>query len=493
MQNISENNYKDFCSACDRVLLDSDSTIERVAIPWLNVQREHPAFIKNYEGFLFKSSGNDRLRNKFYKRIKWLAENLITIWRSLFNKKQLWLGNFNENKRLDYIFVSHLLSISQLSDDDFYFGCVPNVLRGDGAEVLIVLINHTKNSNEDIENLIKNNEMPRVVIQKVLPPKFEFNIFLRLLKESAALRFKAKNTNDNFEKRVLLRASKEVLETNCKTSIRIALVVEEIVKRTKAKVLITTFEGHSWERVLYASARNSFQRILCIGYLHAALFRLQHSAKRSLGNKYDPDFLVTAGSAGMRQLKESSDFKDRIVGILGSNRYIKLIERQESRTCLVIPEGIDDECIVLFEFSLKCAIRYPDINFIWRVHPIIEISQLLRKFKFGKNLPSNIHLSNSKLEDDISLSQWALYRGTTAVINAAASGVIPIYLHRIGELKIDPLYELADDGRSVSNINEFINAVTSLKVERKTVEYCKEYYTVFDKSVIDINELIMGV
>ena len=42
---MSAGQYLALCEACDRVLLAPDATIERVAVPWLHVIREHPVFL----------------------------------------------------------------------------------------------------------------------------------------------------------------------------------------------------------------------------------------------------------------------------------------------------------------------------------------------------------------------------------------------------------------------------------------------------------------
>jgi hypothetical protein len=115
-----------------------------------------------------------------------------------------------------------------------------------------------------------------------------------------------------------------------------------------------------------------------------------------------------------------------------------------------LPEGIAKECEILFSFSIQCAISNPDIHFIWRLHPIIDIDELTRYGLDLGNIPSNIEISSKDFETDIARSQWALYRGSTAIITAAANGVIPIYLTQASELSIDPLYEMGDNHLSIS-------------------------------------------
>ena len=56
-----------------------------------------------------------------------------------------------------------------------------------------------------------------------------------------------------------------------------------------------------------------------------------------------------------------------------------------------------------------------------------------------------------------------MYRGSSAVIQALMAGLKPIYLHRIGEIKIDPLYEIYD-WREVVEIKSDLAAIMNAPV-----------------------------
>ena len=57
---ITEPQYLELCKACDQILRAQDSTAERVAISWLHVIREHPAFLPKYMA-MFESRQNLQL------------------------------------------------------------------------------------------------------------------------------------------------------------------------------------------------------------------------------------------------------------------------------------------------------------------------------------------------------------------------------------------------------------------------------------------------
>jgi hypothetical protein len=103
-----------------------------------------------------------------------------------------------------------------------------------------------------------------------------------------------------------------------------------------------------------------------------------------------------------------------------------------------------------------------------------------------KNLPNNIILSTKSLVEDVSLSSYVLYRGSTAVVHAISSGVVPIYLSVDGEQYINPLYECKYGNNIVQTISDFKNVV-QLKFSKDVISSLKDYgsqfYTPFNKLV----------
>jgi hypothetical protein len=103
-----------------------------------------------------------------------------------------------------------------------------------------------------------------------------------------------------------------------------------------------------------------------------------------------------------------------------------------------------------------------------------------------RDLPSNIVLSSATLGEDITRSHLALYRGSTAIVQAGVSGVRPVYLHQPGEVPIDTLYEIAelharvvasDDLRKlVEQAEEPHNAVMTEQVQ----DHCGQMFTPMD-------------
>lgn len=468
------------------MLLEADSSLERVAIPWLHVLREHPVFLKDYQDLMAPSSFLPKAISLLGLSVSRVLFPLRLVSRVLRSSGRFWHGSLPEGGAVDYVFLSHLLEASQLSAvDDFYFGETPRELVQRGKSVLIVLINHTSQTGDALEPSLRKSPIPRVVISRVFSAEHELVIWRRTLKVAARLHRAASVTRDRLRRAILRRATIEATREGTKTSLRISRVIFEIVARCSAKTILTTYEGHSWERVVFAAAREAKSNIYCIGYQHAALFRLQHSAKRSLGARFDPDQILTAGQVGLRQLQSAAGLSGVSLGVLGSSRSLKKTNSLiNASSCLVLPEGLFEECRILFLFSLECARASPNIHFIWRLHPIISFNSLIEKIAALRSLPPNIEVSEMSFVDDISRGAWALYRGSTAAISAAANGVVPIYLRQPGELSIDPLYEISDKHLSVETISQFTDALRGTQWTDESKSYCKEFYAPINSSVL---------
>jgi hypothetical protein len=506
---LNEEQYRLLCEACDRVLLANDSTIERVSIKWLHVIREHPVFLINYVDLF-------QLKKNIWRR-------LLTCWKAFHNKLR-WLRhlaialkpnqkNLSELDQLpadvDVLFVSHLLNASQAGqEEDFYFGEIPNQLVAQGYKVAIVLINHSGQSSKALNHKWNLCTVERIVLPNHFRVSELVAIYRRLKLESLRLEVLARKESFGLLRRVIKRASQEALSDGTLTTLRFYEQMRSLAFKLKPKTIVVTHEGHAWERMAFAAARSAVPEVKCIGYQHAALFRLQHAIRRSLTTQFNPDQILTVGDVSMKQLKLTPGLEGIPIAIIGSNRSPKntLVQTAKSlahkrgsyqKTCLVIPEGIASECYLLFEFSIVCAQALPEIKFIWRLHPILTFESLVSHYPMLKGIPSNIELSCNTLEEDIGRSRWSLYRGTTAIVQATVAGLKPIYLASPGELTIDPLYELEVWRETVVSILDFTNVINSdsdadstcLKSNASKLfatQYCKNFFKPIDLNM-DLN------
>ena len=194
----------------------------------------------------------------------------------------------------------------------------------------------------------------------------------------------------------------------------------------------------------------------------------------NFGDNYDPNIILTI-SENSKKIIKCKNRNDIPIYVFGSSKSAFYETVKSGKNCLVIPEGIIEECILLFSFSLEAAKICPNIKFIWRTHPLVSLKKLIQNNSNFRQLPENIILSSNTLNHDISTSNYVLYRGSTAIIQSTASGLIPIYLSKKNEISLDPVYEIKDGKYIVENCEDIIRVFENSKPNIKRIKYCKNF------------------
>jgi hypothetical protein len=464
---ISEKEFNQICDISHSLMSEKDVSKTRMAIPALNIIRAHPIVLNRYRNIF---NGNI---NNYYK-IKFLLKILVFTSYCLYNylintfflktKPTLNL----KNQQLDLIFISHLLNSDYLSKtDDFYFGNVPKDLELKGFKTLRLYLKQFK-TNAFSKSKINNLE-GRFVFSNCLNFRKEFIIWKSILLESIKLFQLSTTTNTPLKKNLLLFSALDALSGHTMKILRIGLQIKSIVLEFNPKCLISPYEGHSFERISFSYAREVNPNIKCIAYQHTGVFKHSNAIFKTYNYLYNPDFILTTGYSSKKIFESKNEFKKIPIYVLGSNRGI--IDNEEfysndmnlnNLTCLILPEGIISECELLFNLSIVSAKKFPNINFIWRLHPLITFTQLRPLIGNEKDLPKNIIISTSSLENDIKSAQLVLYRGTSAVFKAISYGLIPIYFQFNDEISIDPLWDLIDGKVIIKNEDDFFTYLNSI-------------------------------
>lgn len=505
---IKEHQYLELCKACDQILQAQDSTPERVAISWLHIIREHPAFLPKYTALFERRQGLQILFESAKRSAQNFIAYLFRVGKTLITYETNLRALTFQLKTCDVVFVSHLLNHSQIGQlSDFYFGDVPNELAMQGHSVAIVFINHTSGPIRNLPEVWRNNTVNRIILGKLLNFRTEVSLRRRAVQESRNLTT-LQNTLQPLRLRwIAANSALEAVAGSTITNMRIGAQISEVTDLLHPKVMVVTHEGHAFERIIFAAAREAMPEVRCVAYQHSALFRLQHSIRRNLSPPYNPDYILASGNISEAQLKNASGIDNIPISVLGSTRTIKDLRAAKrelqavtfeapgsTQDCLVMPEYEWSECDKLFEFSIECALALPHINFIWRLHPIISFKSLLKRNRRLNKRPPNVELSDKSLEEDITRCRWALYRGTTAVVQAVMGGLTPIYLQIRDEMTIDPLYEIGKGKFVVQTSAEFVAVVgkfgetsgnTHHQERAELVDYCSKFYVPMDFRVLE--------
>ena len=93
--------------------------------------------------------------------------------------------------------------------------------------------------------------------------------------------------------------------------------IRSLVKIIKPTLVIITFEGHAWERVLIKTLKKLNPFIKVAAYQFTSTTKYQHSIYRKLKKDYNPDLILTTGK--ITKDKFSKKFNSE-VKIIGSNK-----------------------------------------------------------------------------------------------------------------------------------------------------------------------------
>lgn len=395
-------------------------------------------------------------------------------------------------EEVDVLIVSHLTNLEHLnSKKDFYFDNLASELNSTGISAHTCLINHIEaTSNEAPQNC------SRTILPAYLSPLTEcvhiLNLIFSISKISsleggvAAKRFSAIAKLAQFNSKAI-------------GDYRIGLMLCDIIVKSKPKLVIHTYEGHGWEKILNAETRKLKEPPFVCGYQHAALFPGPKSI--CFGAKdASPMHIFTTGKVTCNALMRDCETENVGFSILGSNKNEahsnEAILQSEAGVCLFAPEGTLNEVRLMAEIAVEAAIMNPTQKFVLRLHPVLRKEKVLKELRKLLPLPKNFELSEEVLNKDLIRSSWICYRGSSVVFQAILQRVTPIYLDVEDMAGFnDPLFGILDVKKIASSgqqLNAIINRlIVSDKTEQRklddAISYVNEYMMPFTaKPLIDL-------
>lgn len=436
---MTEDEYRQIASACDRLLRAGDTSLARLAIPILHVINEHPAHLAQYAPLLAPVFAGEPSPAGSPARIAARAGRALL--RSQIAPSPV-LHRLKSLRHVDVLIVSQSSNGALMAgQDDFYFGALQRLLRERGATSAVVLA----------------DRLP-------VNPASEANIWGRCLAARRQLKRLAQASPETLDGKLAALASRHALSGVTAANLRLHAGMSTICRILQPAIVITTCEGVAAERLIWHAARAGAPGTLCVGYQHTRLLKRAHAIRRALdapGLDCDPDVILTLGEIPHESLAASAELGSAKLILYGSHRRAlspaqpaPLTDRP--RRCLVLPDADARECSTLFEFAFACARRCPELVFTLRPHPVISITTLRARHEWLREPPPNISFSmNKTLAEECAQARYCLYRGSSAVIHAVLAGVKPYYLAQSGELNFDPLSGLSEWRETVSSPEAF--------------------------------------
>jgi hypothetical protein len=367
---------------------------------------------------------------------------------------------------VDVVIVSWLVHVDHLqSVEDFYFGNLQSMLAERGLSSTLVLRNQSHYpAIELLTQAVREGPCGRMILPDACSFSEEVGLIRRCLEERRRLRKVEQQAKTLLDRRVIKRARSLMVSDGVIGNLRLHSQMSAIFRQSKPSMVIVMYEGQAWERCVWHAARTSIPfSVSCAGYQHTILRKHSHAIKRSMGEKklYDPDVVLTLGDVTRRILEESQDLRGTKFVTYGTHRrpseFVPPKTPKSVPTFLVLPEGIEEECIYLFNLALDCARRLPDSHFILRTHPVMPFQGLEKKLRNYEPPAANVEISgNASIDDDFARSGYLLYRGSSTVIYAILAGLKRFYVTKAADIDIDPLYALSDWREYVSSVDDLI-------------------------------------
>lgn len=357
--------------------------------------------------------------------LSWFYENETTV--------------FGANGKADIVFLSHLTNCEQLSDtDDPYFGSLPERLAGNKLSVATVFVNQSGVCIKKIPS--QEVSLARSII--VLPRGTSFRnsgfILWQMIKESGSLIKNALKAGCKGERDYLLALAAAQLDHKTFDAFKLSSAVSEICGNLRPSLLIITFEGYSWERLACKLIHEKFPQVVVIGYQHAVITGGPRAINHKFGGGIDPDHIVCTGPYVKQRLVAEGDFRPKDLTIIGTPKtlaqnYLSCEKRMTQDQCiLAVPEGVMSETLILGQALTELASQLPKMRCVLRLHPIISREKVLRICSKIRSAPENFSISSRTLECDIADSGWLIYRGSSVVLSAIASGARALFFDDTG-------------------------------------------------------------
>lgn len=461
---MNETEYFWLTDVCDRALLSREASPDWIAVPFLHVLREHPAILAQYSHLFSANPFSSRMRPEIWRNASLLRPLLFSPfgWRDIEPNDTGIIG------QVDILFVSHLVSAEADPDvPDFYYGRLSEYLAAEGITSMTALIDHDAWGRPK-SKMRFSRPVPaaRIVLPRVLRYAEEWALLARAKQAATEISAYRDRLTDTDERRVIDAAIRAAMSSATVSTLRIQALIGRLCARLKPKVVIVTWEGHAWERAAFHAARLANASTACLGYQHTIFQRHSHALMRSLGTAYDPDGLLAMGYVTAEALRNAWNEHSVPVSVYGSHRRYTGTPLPKSDAagsqCLVIPEGLEAECLSLIDFTFRAAALLKELRFVIRMHPVLPFDDFVHRHPGLRKLPVNVRVSTSRdIENDFAESNWALYRGSSAAVHAVLAGLRPIYISAPEELAIDPLFSLDVWRRTVSSIQELQSTIAT--------------------------------
>jgi len=255
---------------------------------------------------------------------------------------------------------------------------------------------------------------------------------------------------------------------------------------------MTTFEGNPFERIIFNYCKK--KKIKTLAYFFSVIREYKNNIYYNISKNYEPDTILTSGDIAKKDLLSNSPHKK--VYTLGSNKSsikeynFNIHKNKKKINILVCPEGVLTETSQILKLINNEIFNNSNFQFIFRVHPVLNINEYIKKNKINKNI---IFSKERDIKKDFKKCDIILYSGSSVCIQAIRHGLVPIYFRdQNHKFSLDPLYKINKFiVYDTLHLNSKINQILKKRFSRsfnfeinKIRRYCVSYFKELNQDIL---------
>lgn len=414
-----------------------------------------------------------------------------------------------KKEKIDLVAKSFCVDPKKIpKEGDFYFGELFQKLESQQLKTLLLLGNSKgvfwKEFFENAQTL-SPARLPDIALLSKLDP---FRIAFLQMGWALSLLWKGIRKQDLLVRPILFWASHDVLRHQTLIAALHDRIGKTVARYWKPKSVLTLFEGQGWENCLVRGVRSNNRDCQWIGYQHTVILARATDVFDRHGSSAErvPNLLLTCGPGTTALLGGSRNGANVIpfgACRLPQKESQRFLPDMEKKTILVLPEGIEEEMLLLFRVALQAAEKLPEFRFIFRCHPLTPFESVSNLLRWDSAFSHNVSISrNRSLTEDLQRGSIVLYRGSSTVMQGVMHGLKPLYFDA-GEENIDPLFSVQNSyKRTVSSAEElqwearsFVGELSRKDLEEwgRLADYVENYaMPVSQKAIDDLGEFVWG-
>jgi len=437
-------NYINFINTCNKVF-EIFSKSDVALSPLLSMSKPTPENIKKKHKTIQRVNN----QNQYFYIITFIPRILINLLVSIFHHiyhLHSWY-QFKPNKiaKTEIIFLSHHVGQKKMEKDDMYFGTLPQQLNKNKRPNLILYINHNKGylSNLKLEEVNQKFNHDKCILPKTVNTREFFKLYINIFGNLIEImhNISKEKGRSKREKLFMLELAIQHLGLESMSQAMLAKNIEQIVSHTKAKKMVLTYEGHSYEIYVANKLKHKFPNLDIYVYQFAPVVPSQNSFFRNLRYLNRDVKILVSGSYSKENILKRTKLPSSTVTVIGSRKNIaeKLsFTRKKDVTILFAAEGTKDSLTEFINLAFYTSVQNPSTTFIVRAHPASDGYKIELFKKAGKH-NSNLYLSSESLINDLQKATHCIYRSSAVGLEGLRYGVTPIHYEGEMNSNLDPI------------------------------------------------------